>query len=858
MITNNKILKLSIISIIIFIGSFIYFEYTMMQRYFEQNLKKEQKLVLTVYNQNIKDINYRYKKRVQNIFTNESFIKGITTNNREILKKVLLEKYKKLQKENKYIKKLTITDTNNITLFRAHKPNQYGDDLTNIRPIIKKANKTKKVLYGFETGKHGIPYRVTVPIIINNIHYGVFELGLSTEYFSNNINTLTNNSVNTTLLLDKQVLKYFSKDMNIDNYPIKRGYVAPKFNDFFEPLLKHINFKKAITQIELDNKYYLVNSSFKINSFDKTAFGMILVAYDISEDIHIQHMEIIRVLLIILFFLFAIYSILRFYEKELKKQKKSYEMLFKNSTDGILIIKNNKFIDCNDSVLKMLKYKNKNMLLNAHPSQLSPKIQPDGKNSFLKANDMINIALDNGSHRYEWVHKRKDGEKFWCEVALTSMHINGEDIIHASWRDITNVKDSEKAAQNIIEQKTKEYKIAMQIAQNANKAKSEFLANMSHEIRTPLNAIMGFIDLLKDDEQNNDKLNYLKTIDKSSHNLLEIINDILDFSKIESNLIELEYRDFNTMDEFESIVELFRARVNEKDINFVVDIDNNLPKHLNSDILRIKQVIINLISNAIKFTPNNKTIKFKIEYARAKATSDCSYENENLYISIKDEGIGIPQDKLQTIFEPFTQADNSTTRKFGGTGLGLTISSKLIIAIGGELKVKSEQDVGSEFYFTIPVKYVEIKDEIKNILIKENKLSGHILLVEDNEANQMFMKIILKKMGFTFDIAFNGVEALIRFPRLTCEGNKTKYDVILMDENMPNMGGIEATKKILEIEKELTLPHTPIIALTANALKGDRERFLNAGMDEYLTKPLNKKKLVEVLEKFIGHKNENN
>ena len=323
MLTNSKILKLSLISIIIFIGSFIYFEYTMMQKYFVENLKKEQNLIVTVYNQNINDINERYKKRIQNIFTNKDFIKGITTNNREILKKVLLEKYIKLQKENKYIKKMTLTDRNNITLFRAHKPNKYGDDLTNIRPIIKMSNKTKTVLYGFETGKHGIPYRVTVPIIINNIHYGVFEIGLSTAYFSNNINTLTNNSVNTTLLLNKEVLKYLSHDVKSENYPIKRGYVAPMFNEFFEPLLTHINFKKDITQIELNGKYYLVNSSFKLKSFDKTSFGMILVAYDISNDIHIQHREVIRVFLIMLLFIFAIYSILKFYEKELKKQKES-------------------------------------------------------------------------------------------------------------------------------------------------------------------------------------------------------------------------------------------------------------------------------------------------------------------------------------------------------------------------------------------------------------------------------------------------------------------------------------------------------------------------------------------------------
>ena len=378
-------------------------------------------------------------------------------------------------------------------------------------------------------------------------------------------------------------------------------------------------------------------------------------------------------------------------------------------------------------------------------------------------------------------------------------------------------------------------------AQAANMAKSSFLANMSHEIRTPLNAIMGFIELLKEDETNKDKIKYLKTIDTSSNNLLEIINDILDFSKVEANLIELEYRDYNPIDEFDSIVELFKARVLEKNLTFDVNIDKKLPHHINSDALRIKQVVINLLSNAVKFTSENKTISLKIDFK----------ENDKLFVSIKDEGIGIPQDKLQIIFEPFTQADNSTTRKFGGTGLGLTISSKLIEALKGELKVKSTQNIGSEFYFTIPVKVVDIKPIKEDIVKESKKFSGHILLVEDNKANQIFMKVILKKMGFTFDIANNGIEALERFPKISCGDDKTKYDVILMDENMPNMGGIEATKKIIELEKELNLPHTPIIALTANALKGDRERFLESGMDEYLTKPVNKKKLSEVLGKFL-------
>jgi len=456
---------------------------------------------------------------------------------------------------------------------------------------------------------------------------------------------------------------------------------------------------------------------------------------------------------------------------------------------------------------------------------------------------MINLAIKNGSNRFEWKHTRKNGENFWCEVSLTPMHINKEDIIHTSWRDITAIKEVEDISQKIIEKKTKEYKEAMQKAQEANIAKSQFLANMSHEIRTPLNAIMGFIDLLKDDEENKDKIKYLETIDTSSHNLLEIINDILDFSKIESNQIELEYRDYSPIDEFESIVELFKAKVLEKNITFNVDIDKNLPSYINSDALRIKQVVINLLSNAVKFTSQNKTIEIKVKYS-----------GEKISVSIKDEGIGIAQNKLETIFEPFTQADNTTTRKFGGTGLGLTISSKLIEALKGKLEVKSTIDKGSEFYFTIPAKTVKQIETIKETKNKDIKLTGHILLVEDNEANQMFMKIILKKMGFTFDIAFNGLEAIERFPKMVCEGKKRKYDVILMDENMPNMGGIEATKRILEIEKEFNLPHTPIIALTANALKGDRERFLEAGMDEYLTKPVNKVNLTNILKKFLNVK----
>jgi signal transduction histidine kinase/ActR/RegA family two-component response regulator len=365
-------------------------------------------------------------------------------------------------------------------------------------------------------------------------------------------------------------------------------------------------------------------------------------------------------------------------------------------------------------------------------------------------------------------------------------------------------------------------------------AKSEFLANMSHEIRTPLNAIMGFVHLLKKEITTKKELEFIHIIDSSSKTLLNIIEDILDYSKIESGKLDINKYDFNVKDEFSIVTSLFDAKAKEKNINLNLTITEDVPDALNTDPLRIKQIISNLLSNAIKFTGEGKSVYVNIDYHEG-----------NLKVSVKDEGIGIAKEKLDHIFESFSQEDSSTTRDYGGTGLGLSISKELVKLLGGQLQVKSEKGKGSEFYFFIPANegvYVQHKKEdIKSQTFKGSK----ILLVEDNKPNQMFMKVILKKLEVEFDIANDGVEAVEAFK------NK-KYDVILMDENMPNMNGILATKHIIDLEKEKNLKHTPIIALTANALKGDKEKFLEAGMDEYLTKPLEKNKLVEMLNKFIN------
>ena len=371
-------------------------------------------------------------------------------------------------------------------------------------------------------------------------------------------------------------------------------------------------------------------------------------------------------------------------------------------------------------------------------------------------------------------------------------------------------------------------------AQQAAKTKSEFLANMSHEIRTPLNAMFGFIKILKEKKFDEETEKYLNVIEKSGTSLLTIINDILDFSKIEANKFIIEKIEFNPKEEIDSIHELFESIAKEKNIK--LEIITNLNYNIISDPTRIKQIIANLLSNAIKFTDNNKKVILNVNYDDKK---------EELFVEVIDEGIGIPKEKMDVIFEEFSQVDNSTTRKYGGTGLGLTISHRLVELLGGKLWVDSEVGKGSRFYFTIPAKKTTLAKEIKK---EEKKIftdvkNMHVLLVEDNKANQMFMKVVLKKMGLTFDIANNGIEAIEKFI-------ENKYDLILMDENMPEMNGIEATKKIREYENKNNLGHTFISALTANALQGDKERFIKAGMDFYLAKPLDVEKLKEILEKI--------
>ncbi|MEA2098636.1 MAG: ATP-binding protein, partial [Campylobacterota bacterium] len=392
-----------------------------------------------------------------------------------------------------------------------------------------------------------------------------------------------------------------------------------------------------------------------------------------------------------------------------------------------------------------------------------------------------------------------------------------------------------------LENSQKKLEQAKKKAEEANNAKSDFLANMSHEIRTPMNAILGFIQLLQKHETDNEKLKKLNIIQSSGNSLLAVINDILDFSKIERGKLDVEKQNFELKKPFEESTTLLFEKASEKGINTQLYFDAQLPKFAIGDALRIKQVVSNLLNNAIKFTDSKGSISVKVDYDTSKKLIICTVE---------DNGIGISKDKIEYIFTSFSQADTSTTRKYGGTGLGLTISSQLIKLMGGELRVESIIGEGSSFIFSLPLfDEIELLENNEDVIDEEKMeendaetiFEGAVLLVEDNRANQMLMGIFLDEFGLEYTIASDGIEAISTF-------KNNKFNIILMDENMPNMNGLEATKKIIAYEKEHNLIHTPIIAVTANALTGDRDYFTkDGGMDDYLAKPIDHKDLERIL-----------
>ncbi|MEF3190948.1 MAG: response regulator [Campylobacterales bacterium] len=530
----------------------------------------------------------------------------------------------------------------------------------------------------------------------------------------------------------------------------------------------------------------------------------------------------------------------------------------------------------------------------------------------------------------------REGRVRIFKVTVSRLKEEGEDFYVATFTDITPLEE------------------ALAKAQAAEAAKSMFLANMSHEIRTPMNGILGFVELLAESPLDAQQKEFVSIIRKSANSLLGIINDILDFSKIESGKMTIEASPFDPFEEFEGVIELFAARAREKEIVLLVFIDPAIPKRVVGDALRIRQVLANLISNAIKFTDAKGEVRVEIRLVEKNE------QEAKLLFEVRDSGIGISPEQQKTIFKPFVQADGSVTRKYGGTGLGLAISAHLVSLMRGRLTLESELGKGSLFGFslTLPIaseqerrklattskialwadddaraylglleRYLDsfgcqherlkdlspegakeavviacsfepakleavadalpgcpviavtaliptaetwrrrfcsvirlplngskifdalmgcggVKERAQETQKESQKLQGRVLVAEDNLVNQKLIRLLLEGMGLTVGIVSNGLEAFR-------ERREGAWDLIFMDEHMPECDGTEATRMILDYERSNHLPHWPIVALTANAIAGDRERLLAAGMDDYLSKPIVRVELERVLRRFL-------
>ncbi|MGB4057178.1 MAG: response regulator [Alphaproteobacteria bacterium] len=427
----------------------------------------------------------------------------------------------------------------------------------------------------------------------------------------------------------------------------------------------------------------------------------------------------------------------------------------------------------------------------------------------------------------------KNRVAYWLEISIVPVKDENGNITHfaAIERDISQRKAFEK-----------ELIITREAAEVASRAKSDFLANMSHELRTPMNAIIGLTDLLNEMKLTAEQQELSEAVNSSSRNLLILLNDILDLSKIEAGELTLESISFDLRRTVNQTIDLLSPMTSRKGLPLDCTISPTVPDRIIGDPARLQQIMNNLIGNAIKFTDTG-CIRLDLTNGISKAGAP------TLLIRVEDTGIGIPEDKQEAVFNKFTQADVTTARKYGGTGLGLTITRDLIEMMKGTIRLESVEGRGSTFYVEIPIQIETNAKEDSTMTAEARRsntsfnLSAHLMVVDDHPINLLFMRKVLKKLGFeNVDECASGQQALDMLSR-------KKYDLIFMDCQMPEMDGFEASSKIREIEEFST--HTKIIAVTADAMKGARERCIDAGMDDYISKPVDIEKLKAILVEWL-------
>lgn len=725
---------------------------------------------------------------------------------------------------------------NNIALLRMHKPSKYGDDLTNIREDFDLTNKTKKSVHGFTQGRTAHAFRNTYPIFDKeNNHISTVEVSFPTELLQKNLNSLTN--IHSHFIVHKNIFnaKTWKRDDLILKYTQSYEhkdymYSNPKDETIEDETIEnenHINkdltdkITSGIANQDEFVVYRVGEDTAKIITFLPVKQAVSdeviawIVGYENDNIVFKLQNDLLKDRLIgEVLLLLSIVLLYRFFKQRynLSQTQKKFKTIFDSALEGLVIIdiKTNKFIEFNRKAYDILGYTEDEYqnfsLINLEANKNEEEIKED-KDRLLK----------NGWDSYITTHKAKDGKLLDMSVSMKLIDVGNTKIMQATFHNITQEKNLQR---NLQEQTIKAYE--------ASKIKSEFLANMSHEIRTPMNGIIGITHLALKTDLNSKQRDYLQKIDNSAKSLLGIINDILDISKIEAGKLTIEYAEFDLFKMIDTAIDLIEYKAYEKNLELIISYDTNMGKIFNGDSLRISQIITNLLSNAVKFTDYGE-IGVYIK----------RIEKDRYRFEIKDTGIGLTKEQQEKLFKAFSQADSSTTRKYGGTGLGLRISKEFVEMMDGRIWVESEKGKGSSFIFEITLE--EVERERKYSIFSDKK----VLIVDDNEVWHQILEDTLNMFKIECTHAYGGVEAL----ELLKDCDK-KFDLVLMDWNMPELDGVETIEKLTE-----RCGSNPISVIMVSSFRKESIAKVakDVGVDVFLQKPVNPSMLNDILtDIFVG------